>query len=155
MPEFLDLKLVHRDGVETDFTESKMTIKLDSGGNPVMAYGSEALDQDVLKAIFTGTRDDGYGTIIYSILGEKNIGVVRAMVTYTIIGSLQKLVNLHAQLMRTFPTLFRGGRALTGVNFITVAEDEINRQRVNVKIDFQTDQDEIRQVSGIFVKSGV
>lgn len=155
MSDLLDIKLYPRGGYEDAFTESKMTIKLDAGGSPMTVSGPEALDQDVLKAMFTGIQADGYGTVIHTVLGEKNIGVIRAMITYTIISTLQKLVNLHMQLTRRFPTMFRGGRALTGVDFITVIQDESNLQRVKVNIDFQTDRDELRQVSGSFVKTGV
>lgn len=109
--------------------------------------GIEALDQDVVKAVFTGAQPDGYGTVIHRVIGDKNTSVVRAMLTYTIIASLQRLVLIHAQLKRAFPTRFRRQRCLTGVDFITSYQDDIDPRKTTIYVDFRTDADEMRQIA--------
>ena len=148
MADLQDLKLYPRNATNDGFVTGRMTIQLDSAGNPVLTSGADALDQDVLKAIFTGTRDDGYGTVVHRVVGEKNLLVTQALVSYTVIASLQRLLQIHTRLLQSYPTQFRGRRCLQAVDFINVQEDDGRRTSLRVLLDFRTREGDLRQVSG-------
>ena len=131
-----DIKLVSRDTTDINFQPGKMTIDLGGDGNPVLIDDLDALDQDVLKAIFTGARTDGYGTVIKQVIGDKNLGVVQAMLTYTVIGSLQKLISIHNDIHERFPTQFRFRRMLANLEFLKV--DNLTVTSVKVRTSFRT-----------------
>lgn len=136
MSTLKDIKLVPRDASDANFLPGKMTIDLGNSGNPALIEDFDALDQDVMKAIFTGVQPDGYGTVIKQVVGDKNLGVVRAMLTYTIIGSLQKLINIHEATHKRFPVQFRQRRMLSNLEFLRVKELSVTS--VKVLVDFRT-----------------
>ena len=131
-----DIRLVPRNASDDNFSPGKMTIDLGGGGNPTLIEGYEALDQDVMKAIFTGAQVDGYGTVIHQVVGDKNIGVVQAMLTYTVIGSLQTLINIHNATHEQFPNQFRAQRMLANLEFLKV--DNVTITSIAVRTSFRT-----------------
>jgi len=135
MANLKDIKLVPRDLTSDSFTTGSMTIELDERGEPRLLDDSAALNQDILKAIFTGVQPDGYGTVIRNVVGEKNTGVVKAMLSFTIISSLQVLRKIHNELRKEFPTQFRGRRCLANVDFIHV--EDVTVTSVLIKVDLR------------------
>lgn len=136
MSNLQDIKLVPRDVTDANFQPGKMTIDLGGDGNPVLIDDFDALDQDVMKAIFTGAQPDGYGTVIKQVVGDKNQGVVQAMLTYTVIGSLQKLISIHNDIHNRFPTQFRLRRMLANLEFLKV--DNVTVTSIRVRTSFRT-----------------
>ncbi len=131
-----DIKLVPRDASDANFSPGRMTVDLGGDGNPVLIEDFDALDQDVMKAIFTGAQVDGYGTVIKQVVGDKNLGVVQAMLTYTVIGSLQKLISIHNDTHERFPTQFRLRRMLANLEFLKV--DSLSVTSIRVRTSFRT-----------------
>lgn len=115
-----DILLVPRTHGDAHFEEGKMTIELDNVGDPKKVTGQAALEQDVLKAIFTGTQTDGYGTCVKRALGTKNQQAFRAIIVYTIMSSLKMLRDIQFRYMAANPLTFRGQRVLSGVDIINV-----------------------------------
>ena len=131
-----DIKLVPRDASDANFSPGKMTVDFGDDGNPVLIENNDALDQDIMKAIFTGVQPDGYGTVIKAVVGDKNLGVVQAMLTYTVIGSLQKLISIHNDIHNRFPVQFRRQRMLGNLEFLKVKELTVTS--VLVQAEFRT-----------------
>jgi len=136
MSNLKDIKIVSRDPTKGSFVRGGMTIQLDASGNPEQIEDNVALDQDVMKAIFTGVQPDGYGTVVRQVIGDKNIGVVRAMLTFTLISSLQTLIRIQGGLNWRFPTRFRLGRVLNSVDFIRARD--VTVESVEVLMSFRT-----------------
>lgn len=134
MSNLQDIKLVPTDPSVGDFMYP-MTIRLtDAGGDPELITDNQALEQDVLKAIFTSPQADGYGTVAHRVVGDKNLQVVRAMLTYSVISSLQVLKNIHDGLRGRFPTRFRGLRCLDQVDFMRVVDSSLVSARIQLDI---------------------
>lgn len=137
-----DIKLTPRDPSDNYFTSGKMTLSLGKDGNPVLIEGGQALEQDVMKAVFTGVQPDGYGTVIHRVIGEKNTSVVKTLITFTITTSLQRLLRIHNQIRRDYPLQFRGRRCLQWVDFIHV--QAVTATSVHINVDFRTRENEIK-----------
>jgi len=142
MSSLLDLRLVPRDDSDDEtFKRGNMTIHLDDNGNPSTISGLAALEQDVLKAVFTGQQPDGYGTAVHRVVGTKNLGVVRAMTVYSVVTSLQKLARIHKNQERDFPTQFRGQRVLESAE--TMVVDQITPVSLRIRADLRNRQNEL------------
>lgn len=143
MSDLADVKLVPRDLSTGDsFVPGAMTVEFGTDGNPTLLTNQDALDQDVLKALFTGPQPDGYGTIARSVLGEKNVAVIQSTIVYTTIQSLQALIQAQRKIRKDFPTQYRGRRCLETVDFIRLSE--ITPTKLNIRLDLRTKEAETR-----------
>ena len=142
MTPLKDIRLTPRDASLNYFTMGKMTISLDVSGDPVVIDNLEALEQDVLKAAFTGVQPDGYGTVISRVIGEKNLNVVKAMISFTIISSMQVLVRIHDAIRRANPLTFRGVRCLQWVDYVYVRA--ITTTSIAINVDYRTRENDSR-----------
>ena len=142
MTDLKDIKLTPRDPSLAYFTMGQMSISLDDLGDPVTIDNLEALEQDVLKAAFTGVQPDGYGTVISRVIGEKNLNVVKAMISFTIISSMQVLVRIHDAIRRANPLTFRGVRCLQWVDYVYVRA--ITTTSIAINVDYRTRENDSR-----------
>ena len=142
MTDLKDIKLTPRDPSLAYFTMGQMSISIDDLGDPVTIDNLEALEQDVLKAAFTGVQPDGYGTVISRVIGEKNLNVVKAMISFTIISSMQVLVRIHDAIRRANPLTFRGVRCLQWVDYVYVRA--ITTTSIAINVDYRTRENDSR-----------
>lgn len=135
-PQLYDLKLVPRDSGSAKFTDGSMTVQLDASGSPEVVTGLPAMEQDVLKAMFTRVRPDGYGTLLHGIVGEKNLGVVQAMGSMSTIGAMKVLTRIHASLRSRYPVLFPKDRCLKGVDIVKISQQD--GVSTTIKLEFHS-----------------
>ena len=116
-----DVHLVPRESSDPTFENGRMSILLNDVGDPVTVTGQEALEQDVLKTIFTSSQADGYGTLIRKAIGTKNTLVFRTITMYTILAGLKKLQWILSRHSQRNQRTFYGARVLERVNIINVS----------------------------------
>ena len=141
MSDLYDVKLLTRLPDDEPFSQGRMTIRLNDLGDPITVTGAPALEQDILKAIFTGNQPDGYGTFIHGALGVKNTVAKRAGIMYSIMASLKRLLQVHAAQSSLLPTYFKGARVFAGIGSLRVSVPDSTS--VSVSLEAYTNADEI------------
>jgi len=135
-----DVKLVPRENNIPPFEQGKMSILLDDLGNPVVTDGRDALEQDVLKALFTGARTDGYGTLFKKMIGTKNKRVFATLGMFTAMASLKSLQGIQQRYSNSNPKIYKDSRVISSVSIINV---DIDGADAMITLDISTQQESL------------
>lgn len=103
-----EIKLVNRN-LEEDTTNDtpfngSSDIDFDDTGNIIKCVDEEGLEQNLLKAVLTSTQTNGYGTDMFSLLGKKNIELIRGKLMYNILTSLNFLKKVQSNYLKQHAT---------------------------------------------------
>lgn len=98
-----EIKLVNRSNINGLFNGSA-DIDFDILGNLERIEGDDALYQSISKAIETTTQEDGYGTLIYNLIGKKNTQYIKSRTLIEVLSTLNVLKKYQNSFYLSYPS---------------------------------------------------
>lgn len=134
-----EIKLVNRNLEEDTTNETPFNgssdITFDDSGNIVRCVDEEGLEQNLLKAVLTSTQLNGYGTDMFSLLGKKNIELIRGKLMYNVLTSLNFLKKIQSSYLQQFPTYNK--KSIIS-NIFNIKSDKRTKTDLKVSIKIQS-----------------
>lgn len=111
-------------------------LDLDGNGNIRLISGKEQILQSALKCVFTEKQDNGYGTNIYDLIGEKDVVVRRGSLLMDITMSMLALKSFNDA--QALPQNLNSEDLLATISRMVVSEDPNDPTQSKVSLTLQT-----------------
>lgn len=145
-----ELKLINRD-LESDETNQtpfngSSDIDFDEYGHFVTTTGEQGLEQNLLKAILTTTQPNGYGTEAFSLLGKKNIELIRGKLMFDLLSTFKILKQNQLKFLNQFSTYDKRNIISKVYNILTHKRDKTS---MNVSMKVQSLDNELKNKNNL------